>query len=82
MEKENYIQFEEYLAGGLNQAELEVFENKLKTDSAFMEAFQTYKNLSHYLSDKFGNETGSEAFKENLKSISSKYFIEKEEAVS
>ena len=82
MEKEKYIQFEEYLAGSLNQAELEVFENKLKTDSAFMEAFQTYKNLSHYLSDKFGNETESEAFKENLKSISSKYFIEKEEAVS
>ena len=82
MEKENYIQFEEYLAGSLNQAELEMFENKLKTDSAFAEGFQTYKNLSHYLSDKFGNETESEAFKENLKSISSKYFIQKDEAVS
>jgi len=77
MEEKDYIQFEDYLFGSLNKAETEVFENKLKTNNAFAEAFQTYKNLSNYLSDKYGNETESEAFRSNLSSISNKYFKEK-----
>ncbi|WP_158847061.1 hypothetical protein [Algibacter sp. L1A34] len=77
MEEQDYIQFEDYLFGNLTETEAKVFENKLNTNSAFAEAFQTYKNLSHYLSDKYGNETESVAFKENLNTISSKYFKEK-----
>jgi len=82
MAEQDYIQFEDYLSENLSEADKLSFENKLNTDSAFAERFQTYKNLSHYLSDKFGNETESEAFKENLKSISSKYFVQKDEAIS
>jgi len=77
MEEKDYIQFEDYLFGTLNEKETAVFEEKLKTNNAFAEAFQTYKNLSNYLSDKYGNETESAAFRSNLSSISNKYFKEK-----
>ncbi|WP_147678508.1 tetratricopeptide repeat protein [Algibacter pacificus] len=77
MEEKDYIQFEDYLFGTLSKTETEVFENKLKTNNAFAEAFQTYKNLSNYLSDKYGNETESAAFRANLSDISNKYFKEK-----
>ena len=77
MEEQDYMQFEDYLFDNLSAKEKAIFENKLNTNNAFAEAFQTYKNLSNYLSDKYGNETESEAFKENLGKISNKYFSEK-----
>ncbi|KJD31783.1 hypothetical protein PK35_13620 [Tamlana nanhaiensis] len=79
MEDEKYIQFEAYLANELSEVEQEAFENQLKNDADFNEAFQTYKSLNQFLDYKFNNEDASAAFKTNLEGISNTYF-NKEEA--
>ena len=77
MEEQNYIAFENYLSKNLSEAEIVAFENKLDTDNKFTEAFNTYKELSSFLSNTYKNEAESTAFKNNLKSISNKHFNNK-----
>ena len=79
MEQQDYILFEDYLSENLSKDEVAVFEKKLKTDNAFAEEFQTYKDLSSFLDDKFRNEEETKSFKQNLKFISDRHFIENEE---
>lgn len=74
MEDQNYILFEAYLANELPKEEVAEFENRLKTDAEFSQAFNTYKELSAFLQHEFENEETSAAFKTNLKKISSEHF--------
>lgn len=81
MNDQDYIVFETYLSNELSQEEVVTFEMRLKTDSEFNEAFNSYKELSHFLEHKFENEEASNAFQKNLESISTSHF-NKEEIVS
>lgn len=74
MNDQDYIVFETYLSGKLSQEELTTFETRLKTDSEFNEAFNSYKELSSFLEHKFENEDASNAFETNLKSASNSHF--------
>lgn len=77
MEEQDYILFEDYISGELSKGESTAFESRLKSDSEFKNAFNTYKEASEFLEHEFGNEEESIAFKNNLKSISDSYFEEK-----
>ena len=79
MNEQDYILFENYLSETLSSTEKEIFEARLETDLKFNESFNTYKELSSFLTQKFENETVSATFQNNLKSISKTYF-EKQEA--
>ncbi|WP_452226594.1 tetratricopeptide repeat protein [Lacinutrix cladophorae] len=74
MKEEDYILFENYLAGELAVEEKALFEDRLETDAAFQESFKTYKAVSGFLEHKFENEATTNAFKSNLKSISNAHF--------
>ncbi len=74
MQDENYIQFEAYLSKEMSEEEMVSFKTRLKNEPEFNQAFNTYKGLSTFLEHKFGNETASNAFQENLKKISNNYF--------
>ncbi|APY11194.1 hypothetical protein BWZ22_08025 [Seonamhaeicola sp. S2-3] len=78
MEDKNYILFESYLSGALSKEEMANFELQLQTEPEFNQAFNTYKELSSFLANKFENEAASAAFKENVKKISDKYFNQEE----
>jgi len=77
MEEQDYIAFENHLSGNLSEKEILEFEDRLKSDSEFKKAFTTYQELSGFLEHEIGNEEESASFKNNLKSISDKYFEEK-----
>lgn len=77
MVEQDYILFEDYISGELSKEESTAFESKLKSDSEFEKAFNTYKEASEFLEHEFGNEEESIAFKNNLKSISDSYFEDK-----
>lgn len=74
MKEEDYILFETYLANELSADEIAVFENRLETEAAFKESFKTYKELSGFLEHTIKNESETNAFKANLKSISNSHF--------
>lgn len=78
MEDQNYILFESYLSEELSKEEKADFELRLQTEPEFNQAFNTYKELSSFLENKFENKAASEAFKENVKKISDKYFNQEE----
>ncbi len=74
MEEQNYIQFEAYLFEELTQEETNAFELQLQNDKEFQESFETYKEFSSFLENKYKNESARNDFKENLKNISEKHF--------
>lgn len=74
MEEQNYIQFETYLSKELTQEETIAFELQLQNDKEFREQFETYKEFSSFLENKYENETARNDFKANLKNISEKHF--------
>lgn len=74
MNDQDYVIFEDYLSEKLNQEERVDFENRLKTNSKFNETFVTYKELSSFLEHKFEDGEKTEAFKDNLNSISNTHF--------
>ncbi|MDO5972495.1 hypothetical protein Q4Q35_22060 [Flavivirga aquimarina] len=74
MEDQNYILFESYLSKELPQDEIIAFESRLKNESDFNQAFNTYKELASFLEHKFENEAASTAFQNNLKTISKTHF--------
>lgn len=79
MKDQDYILFENYLLGDLSKEDIIAFENRLESESKFKERFNTYKELSTFLENKFENEAASTTFQNNLKNISKIYF-EKQEA--
>lgn len=72
MEEKDYILFENYLQGELSGSDVLDFENRLVTNSAFKNSFETYKELSGYLAHTLDAE--STEFKQNLKNISQTHF--------
>ena len=74
MEEQEYIQFDQYLLEELSTEERLSFEKRLESDTAFKNSFNTYKELSNFLENKFENEAETNAFQSNLESISSKHF--------
>ncbi|MEW4923457.1 hypothetical protein [Algibacter sp. 2305UL17-15] len=81
MDDQNYILFEAYLSDELSKDEIIAFETRLKTESEFHQAFETYKELSSFLEHKFENEAASHAFQKNLNKISEAHFNKVEETV-
>lgn len=74
MLEQDYIQFEDYLSGELLPEDQALFEDRLKTDSEFKEAFKSYKDALNYLEHNLANQEKTEAFIANLNTVSSTYF--------
>ena len=74
MQDQDYILFESYVSEELSKDEIVAFEARLKTDSEFNEAFNSYKDVSSFLEHKFENEEATNAFKKNLNTISETHF--------
>ena len=70
MDDRDYILFEDYISHSLTESERESFDNRLKEDDSFREAFELYKETSAFLEHKFSDKTEREAFKANLSKIS------------
>lgn len=79
MEEQDYILYEKYLSGDMSKEELEPFEERLKTDLDFNNAFQLYKETASFLKHTFENEDARNAFKENLQKISKAHFSKTDE---
>lgn len=71
---ESYLLFEKYLTNNISKEDRVFFERKLKNDLSFKEEFNTYKDASSFLENKFKNEEKLNQFKENLQKISNKNF--------
>ena len=74
MEEQDYILFDQYLLDELSAEERIAFEEKLKTNIEFNKSFNTYKELSSFLENKFENEAETNDFKSNLEHISNQHF--------
>ncbi|QHI38700.1 hypothetical protein IMCC3317_40940 [Kordia antarctica] len=74
MKEENYIHFEEYLSGNLSDKEIQLFKERIKTDKAFNDAFNLYKDISSHLEHTIENKQQITDFKTNLEAISDKHF--------
>ena len=78
MKDQDYMLFEEYLSGSLSKDDNNSFEDRLKIETDFKLAFETYKELSVFLAQKFENEEKQTSFQTNLKNISDTFFDKKE----
>jgi len=74
MNEQDYTYIEDYLSGHLDETEIILFEERLKTDKAFKDAFHVYKDLSAHLEYEIGYEQQRLDFKANLEHISQGYF--------
>lgn len=74
MQEQEYIQFDQYLLEELSTEERLDFEKRLESDTEFKKSFNTYKELSSFLENKFENEAETNAFKKNLENISNAHF--------
>lgn len=74
MEEQDYILFEDYLSGNLDENATNAFETRLETDKAFKQSFSIYKDISAHLDHEIGNEEKTMDFRANLDSISHNYF--------
>jgi tetratricopeptide (TPR) repeat protein len=79
MEEQDYILFENYLAGDLSDQQSSDFENRLNTDQEFKQAFTIYQQLSANLEHEIGNKDQTADFKANLDTISHRNFIKQED---
>lgn len=77
MNEELYISFENYLQDEMNLGDKLNFEEQLQNDADFRAQFEAYKEVTLLLENKFSTETDS--FKQNLNTISEKYFAEPNE---
>ncbi|UAB74146.1 M48 family metallopeptidase [Mesoflavibacter sp. SCSIO 43206] len=74
MEEQDYILFEDYLSGNLDENATNALETRLETDKAFKQSFSIYKDISAHLDHEIGNEEKTMDFRANLDSISHNYF--------
>lgn len=74
MNEERYIEFNQYLDNEMSIEEKNNFEKQLSEDQELVSSFEIFKELNQHLSNKFGNATELESFKQNLKSISHEHF--------
>jgi hypothetical protein len=83
MNEERYIEFSQYLDNEMTIEEKITFENQLSEDSELASAFEIFRELNQHLSNKFGNATELNAFKQNLNSISESHFkVKKTKVIS
>ncbi|MFY7670129.1 tetratricopeptide repeat protein [Tenacibaculum sp. MEBiC06402] len=71
---DQFLLFENYLAGELSGEDLINFENSLQSNIEFKEDFEQYKEVHHSLENSFKSEKELESFEKNLKNISTQYF--------
>ncbi len=81
MNEENYIKFSQYLDNAMTVEEKTSFEKQLSQDQELASSFGIFKELNLHLSNKFGNETELNAFKQNVKLISAEHFKDKKSKV-
>ena len=81
MNEERYIEFGQYLDNEMTTEEKITFEKQMSEDRELASDFEIFKELNLHLSNKFGNETELNAFKQNLKSISDEHFKDKKSKV-
>ncbi len=74
MDEEIYIAFDRYLNNEMPENEKTEFEDRLYNNAAIREKFEIYKETTHFLNNKFSDET--DVFKRNLASVSNGYFTE------
>jgi len=74
MKDQDYILFEDYLSGNLDEESKQAFEQQLKTDHIYNEAFETYKNTSKFVENHYKNGEQTDAFKKTLETVSNNYF--------
>jgi hypothetical protein len=74
MTEADYLLFEKYGLGELSSEENQYFEKRLKSDKAFLEAFDLYREVSSHLVTQIGNQNRHEIFVHNLKTISDNHF--------
>lgn len=81
MNEENYIKFSQYLDNDMTVEEKTSFEKQLSQDQELASSFKIFEELNLHLSNKFGNATELNAFKQNVKSISAEHFKDKKSKV-
>jgi predicted Zn-dependent protease len=81
MNEENYIKFSQYIDNEMTDEEKTSFEKQLSQDPKLTESFKIFEELNLHLTNKFGNATELNAFKQNVKSISAEHFITKKAKV-
>lgn len=74
MKEHDYILFEDYLTGQLSKTENNQFQERLKTDNTFKNAFDTYKLTSDFLENTYQKEEETVAFQKDLAAVSNRYF--------
>lgn len=81
MNEENYIKFSQYLDNTMTVEEKTSFEKQLSQDQELASSFEIFQELNQHLSNKFGNATELNAFKQNVKLISTEHFKVKKSKV-
>lgn len=81
MNEERYIEFSQYLENEMSIEEKNAFEKQLSENQELASGLEIFKELNLHLSNKFGNETELNAFKQNIKSISNEHFKDKKSKV-
>lgn len=81
MNEDRYIGFSQYLEDEMSIEEKNTFEKQLSEDRELASGLEIFKELNLHLSNKFGNETELNAFKQNIKSISNEHFKDKKSKV-
>ena len=74
IDEQEFIQCEKYLLGDLTKDKLSFFNERLRSDDQFKQAFKIYKDISDHLIHEITNERPISDFKANLDVISSQYF--------
>lgn len=64
MSEDNYILFERYLNGELNQEEARDFEQRLKDEDVFANAFEEYREMMGFLDEKVEKEDALDVLRE------------------
>lgn len=71
MENDDNILFTAYIEKSMTEIELESFENRVKTDRAFAESFEEFKEIYQVLENQFSSER--ETFIKSVRKADSEY---------
>lgn len=77
MKDQDYILFEDYLSGNLDDESKQAFEQQLETDPIYNDAFEIYKKTSQFVENHYKNAEQTDAFKKTLETVSNNYFKDK-----
>ncbi|RLJ61451.1 tetratricopeptide repeat protein [Lacinutrix venerupis] len=74
MQEEDYILFDAYINGELSDDEILKFQDKMDSDLEFSSNFNLYLDTTIFLQNTIRNEDETNAFKNNLNTVSENYF--------